>query len=701
MKLLSGVRYRLLRRYSGNALAGALATALVVGCSVERPAAPSTNFTISIPVANDSTRVSELVGDRDDFLEIDDVTGGMKLKVTMPLQSADVTTPQILGSAEVGQNLRVTPQSNSFSTAIGDLSIPGQTIPEVEVRMSTLLGREIPTGTIIPLLPGSSFDLEVSLPLANVTSLEIATGGMTISVDNGFPVDIVGLALILRDNGAGGAIIDQIDLGTVAANGGSAAGRFSLAGRTISGDLALAVAGGTADGEDLTVDEDPSLIINSELETLLVTEATALIPQQEFEDNQTLDFPDDRIQVTEAVMSEGGITLIVTNNIPIIMEVELSLPDLRDANGNAQTLLLDSLIAGQPREITFDLTNNTFAPANPLQMRIAYRARTFASDTEVTISSGGEIDIQALTEQLVFSRVQGRLNEISLTIPSQERDVEFPEGLDNINIATANLAVHITSGVGFLADLDILFTGTNTKGTETLLVRQTFQRGNPDNPRSQVLTVGGDDLTRFLNHLPTNIKVRPVVIIGDGLEEELIEADHFVSLDSVVFLTEPRLTVLSETRLDPDPEDISFRDSETRGKIESNFVSATVLTEIESSIPIGIGVRLYVASDPDLVYTDPVITIPELSQPPFQVPAAPVDANGLSSGPITADRDLVIVKEEVLKFILEDDPTKSLFSGVRVTMPATGGDVEVRATDFINVIAGLRVELELNEDLVK
>ena len=195
MKLLSGVRYRLLRRYSGNALAGALGTALVVGCSVEPPAAPSTNFIISIPVANDSTRVSELVGDRDDFLEIDDVTGGMKLKVTMPLQSADVTAPQILGSAEVGQNLRVTPQSNSFSTAIGDLSIPGQTIPEVEVRMSTLLGREIPTGTIIPLLPGSSFDLEVSLPLANVTSLEIATGGMTISVDNGFPVDIVGLTL--------------------------------------------------------------------------------------------------------------------------------------------------------------------------------------------------------------------------------------------------------------------------------------------------------------------------------------------------------------------------------------------------------------------------------------------------------------------------------------------------------------------------
>jgi hypothetical protein len=89
------------------------------------------------------------------------------------------------------------------------------------------------------------------------------------------------------------------------------------------------------------------------------------------------------------------------------------------------------------------------------------------------------------------------------------------------------------------------------------------------------------------------------------------------------------------------------------------------------------------------------------SEPPFQVPAAPVDANGLSDGTVTATQELPILKEQVLQFFLEDDPNQSLFAGVRVTLPETGGEVEVRATDFINVIAGLRVELELNEDLVK
>lgn len=700
MKLLTGARRRHFRRYSGYVLAGALGTAFMAGCTVESPAAPSTFFVISIPVANDSTLVGELVGDRDDFLEIDDDTGGMKLRVAMPLPP-EFGVPDVLGRAEVGENLAVTPTANSFSTAIGDLSIPGQTNPEVEVRLSTLLGRELPTGTTIPQLPGSDFGLEVPLPLANVTALEIATGGLSISLDNGFPMDIVNLTLILRDNGAGGAIVDQIDLGTVAANGGSASGRFSLAGRTISGDLALTLTGGTADGENLTVDGDPSLVINSELETLLVTEATALIPQQEFQDEQTLNFPDDRIQVTEAVMSEGGLTLVVTNNIPIIMEVELTLPDLQDAEGNPQVFLIDSLISGVPRTISFDLANNTFAPADPLQMRIAYRARTFASDTEVTIRSAGEIDIQALTQQLVFSRVQGRLNQISIALPEEERSVEFPEGLDNVNIATANLSVYVTSGVGFRADVDILFTGTNAKGTETLVVRETFNRGNPANPVRDVLSVGGDELTRFLNHLPTTIKVEPVVIIGAGAEEELIETHHFVSLDSVVFLTKPRLTILADTRIDPDPEDVSFRDSKARDKIETNFNEAVVLTTIESSIPVGVGVRLYISSDLATVYTNPTITVPDMSLPPFQVPAAPVDANGLSDGTITASDSLVLGKQDVLEFILEDDPTKSLFSGVRVTLPATGAEVEIRATDFINVIAGLRVELELNADLLK
>jgi len=706
MELPTGVEFRHLSWRNAQVLLGVLSATLYAGCNVEPPSSStSTNFVISIPVANDSTRIDELVGDHDDFLEIDPTTGGMKLRVALPLPSNDPTAPpEILGTAEVGSNLKVTPTANSFSTSIGELSIPGQTIPEIAVGFGTITGQNVPAGTVIPAIPGTSFVTEIPLPLANVTSLSITTGGLDVVVDNDMSISLSGVILSLFDEETGAAI-DEIDLGTIPASGGRASGLFELAGRTISGELSVEVSGNTVASTNVTVGANDELRINSVLQRLLVSEATALIPQQEFEDRQTLDFPDDRIQVTEAVISEGGLTLVVTNNIPIVMEVELTLPDLVDAEGNPQNFLLDSLLFREPRKIDFGLTNNVFAPLDPLQMRIEYRARTFDSDTEVTIASNGEIDIEALTEELVFSRVQGSLNEIRLEIPEQSREVEFPAGLDNVNIATASLAVHVTSGVGFLADVDILFTGVNDKGeTGTLVVRETFERGDSAAPRGDTLFVSSAQLTDFLNLLPTSISVEPVIIVGDGLEEEIIEADHFVALDSVVFRTEPRLTVVADTRIDPAVQDISYRDSESRGRIGTNFVSASVLTEIESQIPLGVGVRLMVASTPEAVYdtnsANFVTAIPGFDQDRFEVAAAPVDGNGVASGTTTSTIEIDLTKDDVLKFILEDDGG-SLYSGVRVTLPSSGGEVEIRANDFINVIAGLRVELELNKDLVE
>lgn len=704
MKLATGAIRHLSWR-TAQVLLGVFSATLYAGCTVETPSSStSTVFEISIPVANDSTRIEDLVGDRDDFLEIDAATGGMKLRVALPL-SNDPADPEILGTAEVGENLKVTPTATSFSTAIGDLSIPGQTIPQITVDLGTILGQNLPSGTTVPSLPAASFDTGVPLPLANVTSLSIQTGGLDVAVSNDMPVTLTDVSLILYDEEAD-AVIDEIDLGTIAASGGSASGAFNLAGRTISGDLSVEVSGSTQAGTDVLIGDNDELRIDAVLQTLLVSQATALIPQQEFEDQQTLDFPDDRIQVTEAVMSSGGLTLVVTNNIPIVMEVELILPDLVDAQGNVQSFLIDSLLAGRPREVSFDLTDNVFAPANPLQMRVEYRASTFESDTEVTIASNGEIEIEAQTQELVFSRVQGSLNQIRLSVPAQSREVEFPSGLDNVNIGTASLAVHVTSGVGFLADVDILFTGVNDKGeTGTLVVRETFERGNPSSPKGDTLFVSSAELTDFLNLLPTSISVEPVVIVGDGLEEEIIETDHFVSLDSVVFRTEPRFTVLSDTRIDPDVQDISFRDSDARDKISTNFVSASVLTEIKNGIPLGVGVRLMVGRTPEAVYdtssADFVTAIPAFGQAQFDVAAAPTDANGIATGTTPSTRSIILDKEDVLNFILEDDPAGRLYSGVRVTLPASSGEVEIRATDFVNVVAGLRVELTLNKDLVE
>jgi len=684
---------------------------LVGGCAVEVPKAPSTNFIISIPVANDSTSVGELVSDRDDFLELDDA-GGMTLRIAIPLTSG-VQPPatgcndgrDILGCEEVGDNLRVTPGTQTFRTAIGDLSIPGQTIPEVEILLSQLLGAEIPTGVPIPGgLPAQPFDQTVPLPLEGVTSLTIVSGGLDLSIDNGFPVALENVRIEILDNGAGGNVVDSADLGTIAA-GGSGSGTVSLAGKTVSGDLALRITGRTQGAEEVTLETDPSLIINATLQPLEVSEAVALIPAQEIEDSLVLPL-DDRVLVDRAAIEQGRITLIVTNEIPIIMSVSLTLPDLLDADGNPQVFNIPRLSQNAPTDTTFELAGTEFRPSDPTKLKIEYTASTFPTDTEVPIRSDSEIKIEAISEPLVFSIVQGRLNGIQLDLPDQEQTIDFPDGLDNVAISDITLDASITSAVGFTAEISLEFIGTNSFGNVvTLDGSARFEAGNPDSPNPQTIRFA-EGLSDFINNLPTHILIRSGISIGGGGEEvQVIEPDHWVSVDSVVFRTAPRLNVLEDTRIDPTVEDISFHDTAMRDKIETNFKNASVSNFIESSIPIGVGIRLYAAHRQEDVYTSPSITIPDLSQPPFQVSAAPVDANGLSVGVALDTVTVELTKEDVLEFILEDNPLSGppvdfLFSGVRITLPATNGEVEVRATDIVNIISGLQIELELNSHLV-
>ena len=80
--------------------------------------------------------------------------------------------------------------------------------------------------------------------------------------------------------------------------------------------------------------------------------------------------------------------------------------------------------------------------------------------------------------------------------------------------------------------------------------------------------------------------------------------------------------------------------------------------------------------------------------------AAPVDAeNGrVDSNLVKVDTlDVVVTKDEALFFLEEG----GVYTGVLVQLEGTGGPVELRGDDFITVVAGTAIEIEINESLVK
>lgn len=676
-------------------VAGALA-----GCTVKPPQVPSTNWVVSISVADDRTTIEQVVSDRSDFLKIDDES----------LLTVDFTS-DFNRREEVGNRLRVTPTSNTFGTPIGAINLPGQDLPNITVGLNAILGQDLETGATVPLIPGGGFEVDEVLPvLVGVRSLTVSEGSIQIDMINNLPLTLSSVRMALTDQGDSSldipaGAIDELDLGTVA-SGASASGTFSLAGRQISSALAISVTGQTEEGQNVVIDADAALSIAASISELTVERAFAVIPPQEFSASQVLAFPDDRIQVTRAVISEGGLTFNVTNEIDIIMEIELRLDDLRKADGSTNTFLITGLEPGQVSTVSFDLDDNEFAPEDPLELRISYAVRTEDSGEPVQIFSTGEVLVEAVTEDLVFSRVEGILNRVSLPVPSVTQTVDFPAGLDNVALQSTALSVNLTSGIGFRSSIDLDIQGTNSKGeTGSLLISEVFQRGDPDNPVALTLAPSSEDLTDFLNLLPTEVTVTPTVQVGDGEGTEVIEPDHWVQIDEVNFVTQGIFRLKNDTRIEPDPIFRRQSDAEARDRISANLDSASVVTEIENHLPIGVRVSLRVAPNAEDVYgsedlfennqANGYLRIPKDGA--FEVGAGQVDANGRVTQSTTSRQRITLSDDDALVFLRED----GIYTGVLIELDQTPGDVALLGTDFVNVVAGAEIYMELNEDLVE
>jgi hypothetical protein len=529
-------------------------------------------------------------------------------------------------------------------------------------------------------------------------------------MSNGFPVDLTNVSLALADQGddalgiASGPI-DVLDLGTIV-SGSSATGIFDLAGKEISANLSIDVVGRTARGTEVVIEVGAELAIAASLSDLALSKAFAIIPQQEFAASQTLAFPDDRIQVIRAAISEGGLTFKVVNEIEVVMEVELRLDDLEKPNGETNVFLIDALTPGQTRTISFDLTDNEFAPTNPLELALSYTVRTAESGEPVQIFSTGEISIEAITENLVFSSVEGVLNQIELPIPPVTQAVDFPAGLDNLAIGSTSLNVQLTSAVGFRSRIELDIQGTNSKGESVALqISEVFQRGDPDAPVVINLSPPSNELTDFLNSLPTSITVTPTVILGDGAGTETIEQDHWVQIDKVEFMAPARFQILQDTRIEPDPVRQELTDDEARRRISANLDSAAVITAIDNWLPIGVRVSLRVApiladvysADESLFINNQANGYLRIPQTGFiEVGAGVVNAEGRVTAGTTSQKRIVLSDEDVLVFLRDG----GVYTGVLVELDATGDQVELYGSDYINIEAAAQVFMELNEDLV-
>ena len=648
------------------------------GCTVGKPQVPSTNLTISIPVANDTTTLQDIVDERSDFLSATE-EGGIELNFVTEFGEKD--------RREVGDRLSIAPVPNSFSIPVGEVKLPGRSLPAISIGADFLSGRRVPSG--------QAFDSRFEVPLTGFQSLTIKEGILTLSLDNGLPSTLSSLRISLLDAGRGNAAIDDLDIGRLD-GGGQVVVPLVLDGKSISSDLLLALSGIVEDADDSGTGGNPTLDIRGALSELIVTEATAIMPPLEFSDHGVLDFQDHRIEVTMAAIREGRLAFKVRNDLPLTMEFQIALDDLIGPDGTVGQFTIDRLDPGQEREVSLDLAHYLLVPAHPLHLRLSFTGKTFPTLSPVSFRSSGEVRVTAETDSLVFGRVEGRLNRLPLQLNEDSTEVDFPRGLDNIEFDRTTAEMYIKSGIGFRCEMELDIRGINKAGTEgQLTIAGIFGRGDPDHPKDMIVIPDSRLLTGFLNLLPTQIKVKPSVFVGDGVSTEVIEPHHWVQLDSVVLKSDARFRVKAGTQIHPEPIHRELKDE--RERIDSHLVSALVFIAIENHTPLGVRIRLHASSRKGDVYASPQLTIPRQGDPPIEVPPAPVGADGRVTRSVVNEQTISITRDELRVFT----QVGGVYTGVLVEIDATPGDVELQASDFVAVQAATQITVELNESLVE
>ena len=417
---------------------------------------------------------------------------------------------------------------------------------------------------------------------------------------------------------------------------------------------------------------------------------------------EALAFADDCIQIAHAVIAAGSLTLKATNQTAIPLQVELVLDDVTRPDGTPHAFLIDALAPNESKTASFDLAGSEFTPQNPLELRFSYQVQGEFAETSAT----DELLLEAETEDLLLSRVEGVLDEVVLPVAPVSRTVDFPAGLDQLAFSSVALEIGLTSGVGFRSRIDLHIEGTNNQGERGFLtVSAAFQRGDPDRPVALTLSLAPTELTEFLNLLPTEVAVAPIVHIGDGESAEVIDSSHWVQIDQVRFATQGHFQLAEDTRIEFDPIFRRLQDDDARRRIQASLDSAVVVTAIENHLPTAIRVSLWVAPRAEDVYGSEDLFVDNEANGYLRIPkqgSIAVDAGEVGpEGQVVASafshQRIALSDEDVEVFLREE----GVYTGMLVELDKTPRAVVMRGSDFIAVEAGAVIFMEFNEDLVK
>ena len=679
-----------------------LFTALLTACTLNEPKLPSWDTQWGLQLPTTDFVMSEIMDDS--TLVADTTQSGIPI---ISFSTSDTTEWQRIDKSD----LAIDELSESYTITVGNIELTdAEELQTDTVNVMDALPPEFAAfGDTLPPYPGFTEESEATEEYTHYESVHILSGNIWLTFHNEMFLDIdAGMSIKLYNNDGSGTFIGELVFSDSILSGASVGSNIlDLSDKTISNKIRLVYLipiAGTTDSTFLT-DEMKQGYYYSDLfmDKLVVDEARAVIPEQEFVYSDSLSIPQEDIQLRRAVVDEGGLVIRLNNNISINAQVQITLPDFVK-DGNAKTINT-LLIPGAQTVENVPLSGweliNSVDPASIIDnIRIEVSSLIGSDGAIVPISAKDSVTAEVTADSLYFSSLEGEITNLEFEIePSESESIDFPDDLESgIRLPDLEMRLLFENEIDFPIDLDLHIVGykiENEQITDSVHINlnSVIQRNSVSQQTEIILNEGSTSpsIVDLLAILPNKIKFYgQATVDGSGsiAANQGMRVEYTIS--SPLSIDIPN-AVTQES--EPDTLTEEDLDEDTRDMLTNEITDASAQITLTNGLPVGAEVYLYLALNSSDFETDAIADSSKKIVLHGIIEGADTDASGYVSQPVAST-----VKFHLSETQLQIFAEPPVFVKQKVIIQPTSGTVRFRQTDKVEIDALLKVNYIINQE---
>lgn len=559
---------------------------------------------------------------------------------------------------------------------VGSFKVSEIPLEKYSLNIFTLFPELRPyAGQSIPIAAQDFTLAPILIDFKDFASLTLSQGTLYVHLKNNMPFALgkpIRVQLVDRGYGQilGTAVFEPLLLG----NGGQLVRTINLANKIISNQIDMLISG-HQDGsgsQSYLIDSSSDMQITLQINDLVITSATAKIPQQSFNWDENFDLSTDSITVFRAKIKSGNINMKIQNDLPFAAICKIEIPGLFSASQTSFVQEINMMPRASQNSI-IELSDKTIELTDG-NLNVSLTATIQPNpNSNQTISATDKVTTSVQVSEIIFSELAGKVNGRAVIPPMEQNFVQNEFDISHIRIDDGVLSFHLPNWPADMMALLVIQSFKNNvekaKASYQIPLKGDITNRVRINKTGVLVndTFGGtgSGILEILNSFPEKIRISGTAQIKDDLVElrhNTIPMAYSVDVP-LIFAIDDNAVLNSEiTELEFEKDE---RDAISRIK------DAKLQVRLQNGIPLGGTLTIQVA-DENTFRAKAANDWPTVTQMVFL--SAPVNAAGETTG-LNDQIFQVQLSEQEIRLLSE---AHHLFWSVRLNPTAKA---QIKSTD--------------------